>query len=401
MSRSSDDGFEMPRPDPFDDDAVDALLAGTPREDGAALSSFVEDLRATAAAVPTPNAALAAAIAAGGISTQQPRVAQWRNVRMKIKGFVAGLGIAGKLALGVGVAAAATTGAGAAGVLPGPVQHAVSQAVGTVTPFSLPDPEHSAGNGGDVASGTDDTTTTVGDVTTTTEVKPPHDGDGKGTTDGNGTGGATGDGSGGGVVTPTTVGEHHGDGTEPTPTTVAHDGSGTNDGTGAHDGNTDGNGTGNGNGTGGNGSGDTGGGTTTTPTTEHHDGDNNNPESLTIHCERSADPRQISCSWSASTSAEHAHYVLLRTGDGSGRVIVETADGLAATDTNVQVGTTYAYRVISLRADGSVEAHSGVSAIQCCGDLPTTTTVPTTEPHHEGDGTTTTTAPHTDGTAPK
>ena len=61
---------------------------------------------------------------------------------MKIQGFLAGLGVVGKLALGVGVAAAATTGAGAAGVLPGPVQHAVSKAVDAVSPFSMPDGEH-------------------------------------------------------------------------------------------------------------------------------------------------------------------------------------------------------------------------------------------------------------------
>ncbi len=72
---------------------------------------------------------------------------------MQIKGFLAGLGVAGKLALGVGVAAAATTGAGAAGVLPGPVQHAMSKAVGDVTPFSMPDPAHHGSNDGTLAGG--------------------------------------------------------------------------------------------------------------------------------------------------------------------------------------------------------------------------------------------------------
>lgn len=341
MSPYGDDGDEMPRPDPFDDDAIDALLAGSPRaEDGVA--AFVDDVRAAARAVPTPSPLLATAIAAGGISTPQRPVSQtpgpmWRKYRMKIQGFVAGLGVAGKLALGIGVAAAATTGAGAAGVLPGSVQHAVAQAVGVVSPFSFPDPEHHGSSGDDVAGGAT-TTTTLGESTTTT--KPDGEGDGSG--DG-----------GNGAVTPTT-GDHNGAG-DVTTTTVEHDGEGN-----------------------------------TTPTTERHgDGDNNNPESLSITCGRTADPRHISCSWSASGSAVHSRYVLLRTGDEHGRVLLESEDALSFTDTSVVAGTGYGYRVDSLRADGSVESHSPLFEIECCGGVPTTT--PTTE-HHEA--TTTTTEPH-------
>jgi hypothetical protein len=57
---------------------------------------------------------------------------------MKIQSALAGLSVAGKIVLGAGVAAAATTGAGAAGVLPGPVQHVFAKAVETVTPFGAP-----------------------------------------------------------------------------------------------------------------------------------------------------------------------------------------------------------------------------------------------------------------------
>jgi hypothetical protein len=354
VSPSGDDRSEMPRPEPFDDDAIDALLAGTPLAGSAAVGAFVDDLRAAAGAVPTPTPALAAAIAAGGISTYPPPVAKWRKFRMKIQGFVAGLGVAGKLALGVGVAAAATTGAGAAGVLPGPVQHAVSNAVGAITPFSFPDPEHHGASGEDQAFGDVTTTTTVGDVTTTTQ--PAGKGDGQGN-DRNG--------DGNGVVTPTT-GDHNATG-DSTTTTVAHDGAGSNGGSGdGHD---------------------------ATPTTvPHPDGDNNNPESLTIHCERSADPAHIACSWSASNSAAHAHYVLLRTGDGYGRVLLESADALRFVDTSVVAGNGYGYRVDSLRADGTVESHSPLFTIECCGDAPTSTT---TE-HH--DATPTTTVPQGDGT---
>lgn len=278
---------------------------------------------------------------------------------MKIQGFLAGLGVAGKVLLGVGVAAAATTGAGAAGVLPEPVQHAVSKAVDAVSPFSVPDGEHH-GSGGEFAGGDGTPTTTVADVTTTTAPKEAHDGNGKGKHDGDV------------VVTPTTVGEHHGDG-ETTSTTVAHDGNGSGEGDGTH----------NGDGTGGGG----GDNHETTPTTVHHgDGDNNNPESLTIHCERASSPARISCTWSASTNPDHARYALLRTGDGQARAVQQTEDGLSFTDTQVVAGITYAYRVISLRADGSVSSHSGLAYVECCGVPTTTTTV-----HHEPDGTTTTT----------
>lgn len=52
---------------------------------------------------------------------------------------LAGLGMAAKAGMGLTLAAASTTAAGAAGVLPAPVQHAVATAVSTATPFSFPD----------------------------------------------------------------------------------------------------------------------------------------------------------------------------------------------------------------------------------------------------------------------
>jgi hypothetical protein len=340
MSSFGDDGNEMPAPGSFDDDAIDALLAGSAR-DGNPMTAFVEDLRAAAVAVPSPSPALAAAIAAGGISTHQPRDAKWRKLEMKIKGLLAGLGVAGKVALGVGVAAAATTGAGAAGVLPDPVQHAMSKAVDAVTPFSMPDPDHHTDE--HLAGGVPTTTTTV-EVTTTTAAKKPHDGDRHEKP----------------VVTPTTVAEHHDIFVVP-PTTVAE--GNPDGGTQVHE---------------------------PTPTTApHSDGDSNNPESLSIHCERATEPKRIVCSWSASTLADHARYVLLRTGDGSGRVVFSTEAQLHFTDTEVTAGVTYTYRVDSLRADNSVSSHSPAFTVECCGAVPPPPTTTTTV--HVGDGTTTTT----------
>ena len=113
----------------------------------------------------------------------------------------------------------------------------------------------------------------------------------------------------------------------------------------------------------------------TTPTTEHHDddgdhhdGDNNNPESLTLQCARGREPNHITCTWSASTGTDHHSYALLRTGDGQSRVVFQSEDGLTFTDDNVGVGTSYTYRVISLRSDNSVESHSAQVTLYCCGD---------------------------------
>ena len=127
---------EMPEHRPVDDGEIEAALAGTTRGTGPeSLSAFVSAVRSVVEAVPTPSTAMAAVLAAGlstekgdlsataasnvnGPASQEAGLPKWRKALMKIQGFLAGLGVVGKIALGVGVAAAATTGAGAAGVLP-------------------------------------------------------------------------------------------------------------------------------------------------------------------------------------------------------------------------------------------------------------------------------------------
>ena len=367
MSPLGDDGPEMPRHQPFDDDAIEALLAGTTRDAGLAdLASFVADVRSSAEAFPIPSPALAAALASGlsidkgdlpataasNVHGPAPQVAglpKWRRLRMKIQGFLAGLGVAGKVALGASLAAAATTGAGAAGVLPGPVQHVVASTVSAVTPFEFPDGGSQGGGSTDSAAGTEPTSTTAATTTsepsttttlpheTTTSAPKTHDGNGDGS---------------GGVIVPTPTTEHHDGGTTETTTpTTAPQGDGQGDGSG---GTTE----------------------TTTPTTEHHeptttttphDGDSNNPQSLSIECTH--EPNQISCHWTPSTSADHAKYVLLRITrvDGPGVVLLQSEDALEFVDTSVTAGVGYGYRVISLRSDGTVESHSNVFTIMCCG----------------------------------
>jgi hypothetical protein len=85
-------------------------------------------------------------------------------------------------------------------------------------------------------------------------------------------------------------------------------------------------------------------------------------------------------------------------------VLLQSPDALQFTDTTVAAGVGYGYRVISLRADGSVESHSNIATIMCCGDAgsgdgggsPTTTTTEhhdattTTTEHHDATTTTTT-----------
>jgi hypothetical protein len=53
---------------------------------------------------------------------------------------LAGLGVAAKAALGAGLLTASVATAGAAGVLPEPVQHAVADVVNAATPLQIPDP---------------------------------------------------------------------------------------------------------------------------------------------------------------------------------------------------------------------------------------------------------------------
>ena len=386
MTFSGDDSTEMPRNQPFDDDAIDAILSGSGREGYADVADFVSDVRMSAEAIPTPSPTLAAALATGfstdkaaaaitparnvhGPARQVSELPKWRTLRMKIKGLVAGLGIAGKVALGASLAAAATTGAGAAGILPGPVQHVVASTVDAVTPFHLDDGQGQSGS--NEGAGATEPSSTTQPATTTTEQQEPSTtiatttslpGGGHGGDSGSGSGDTTpatnpGDGGNGGVVTPTT--EHHAEPTEPV-----------------------------------------------TTTTEHHDGDSNNPESLSIGCERATNPNRIVCHWTASSSPDHDKYVLLRITslNDPGRVLLQSPDALSFTDTVVTSGVGYGYRVISLRGDGTVESHSNIATIMCCGDAgsggggggdsTTTTTQPhestTTTEHHDGSTTTTT-----------
>jgi hypothetical protein len=156
---SGDDGDEMTTPadDRTVENAFEAYLAGRPvPEQGAALATFAEAVRADATRPGRPSAALAELLATG-LLTDQPspstRTARTagsppprrpaRNRRrpaMILSALLAkflSAGAVAQAAAGAGVVLVAVTGAGAAGVLPGPVQETVASAVETVTPFDL------------------------------------------------------------------------------------------------------------------------------------------------------------------------------------------------------------------------------------------------------------------------
>ncbi len=163
MNRFDDDPGEMPRmpllDEPsLDDQRIEAILAGTAGAEHPALSAFIADVRGQAQGPePVPSAALASlfthgfsteigdlsATTASNVTGPGPQAAglpKWRNYIMVTKRFIAGLSIAGKLAFGAGVAAAATGGAGTVGALPDPLQHEFAQTFDVVAPFELPDP---------------------------------------------------------------------------------------------------------------------------------------------------------------------------------------------------------------------------------------------------------------------
>ena len=86
---------------------------------------------------------------------------------MLVNTFLASL--AAKLAMATGLAVAAVSAAGAAGVLPDPAQHAVASVIQATTPFSIPDAATAADEVvGDVDQVIDQVTTTTTLGTTTT-----------------------------------------------------------------------------------------------------------------------------------------------------------------------------------------------------------------------------------------
>jgi len=184
----------MPFP-PLDDRALEALLSGAPCAQSGFdwLFSFVEGLdEATSGPAPAMKPALAMLVAQGfstekgdlpataasnvtGPAPQAAGLPKWRK-KMLLSELLAGLttklvglGMAAKAGMGLTLAAASTTAAGAAGVLPAPAQHAVATVVSSATPFSFPDTANSAAGVGAKAAtdATGSLDATVSDATKT------------------------------------------------------------------------------------------------------------------------------------------------------------------------------------------------------------------------------------------
>jgi hypothetical protein len=133
------------------EDAFEAFLAGRPvSEEAAGLAAFAGAVRATATVPGRPNAALAELLATGRLTDQsspsartaisagippQPRRSRVRRRRRFAMIFPALLakflsaGAVAQAASGAGICLVAVTGAGAAGVLPGPVQETFTSIV--------------------------------------------------------------------------------------------------------------------------------------------------------------------------------------------------------------------------------------------------------------------------------
>ena len=123
----------------LDDVGIEALLQGrAPAADPdlAAVAAFVRDLRGTAARpAPPPSPALAAVLRDGVPGrTDRATVPASRRARRAF-GWRRRLAVAG---VGTGIALTSVVGAGAAGLLPQPVEEVVGQAVAALTPLELP-----------------------------------------------------------------------------------------------------------------------------------------------------------------------------------------------------------------------------------------------------------------------
>jgi hypothetical protein len=142
------------------EEAFEALLAGRRvPEEAAGLAAFAGAVRAAADRTPRPNAALAELLATGlitDLSSPSARTApsagsppsrrahgrRRRRFTMILSALIAkfvSAGAVAQAATGATVVVVTLTGAGAAGVLPDPVQDTVAGVVETVSPLDLPD----------------------------------------------------------------------------------------------------------------------------------------------------------------------------------------------------------------------------------------------------------------------
>ena len=333
MTESGDYPVEMPRTAMLDERSIEAILAGDAGAQHQALSAFVAEMRSVSAgSVPQPSPALSSvflhgvstengdlsATTASNVTGPAPQAAglpKWRKYSMAVKQFVAGLSIAGKLALGVGVAAAATTGAGTAGVLPDSAQHQFARAFDAIAPFDVTDPHpesalgpperHESGDVPKAARRNEEPANDAPPAPTTTRVdgprptEPPHNEQPRIEAPHTSQVPAP-------EQAPATTEVHR----EPTTTVKKTEPPATT--------------------------------TTRPPETAV-------PVTLSITCAQNAAAVSVTCSWTVLTPTETAQYALFRMGPDGNRVVFET--GVISTssfvDVHVEAGHTYSYMIVA------------------------------------------------------
>ena len=173
------------------DDAIEALVHDRPVEPAYAhLVSFAQRVRAVGEGpAPRPSAELAALLdgttaphlgnahnghhvrsSTATVVNQPDLVAGVAGRRNRLAGRIAGLGLAGKVALGTALAAAGVAGAGAAGVLPAGATATVRHAIEAVSPVDFPPDAADPGDG--PRSGNDTSSTSSTDTTGETGDEP-------------------------------------------------------------------------------------------------------------------------------------------------------------------------------------------------------------------------------------
>lgn len=147
---SADDRDEMTLFDRVDHDAIDVLASGVVppgRDDLNDVVWFAAALEDAAMVSPRPSPELAALLVEGFSPTESDLVGssvrgqsrkRIRPVLETALAKLASLGVAAKVSVASAAVLAATTGAGATGALPGPVQDTMADVVSTVSPFEIP-----------------------------------------------------------------------------------------------------------------------------------------------------------------------------------------------------------------------------------------------------------------------
>ena len=106
---------------------------------------------------------------------------------------------------------------------------------------------------------------------------------------------------------------------------------------------------------------------TPTPTTVHAEPkpETPTPASIELNCTKSTEGTPtVTCNWSGALPQGATKFMLLRSKQGEGRVLVAGADVHSFTDTTMTPGVAYNYLVVATAGSGPTLGHSNPVAIQ-------------------------------------